>query len=134
MAYIDQSLSNGENIAAKFKLHWFSWMYFILWIVIAPVTLGITLIFALYEFVRLKNIEQGVTTKRVIIKTGIVARKTQEMKLSSIETIDIDQSIIGRIFGFGTVRITGRGISDCVLKNIANPLHVKKTIENAFQA
>jgi uncharacterized membrane protein YdbT with pleckstrin-like domain len=71
-------------------------------------------------------LEQGVTNKRVILKKGIISRKTEEMKLKSIETFEINQGILGRIFGFATIKITGRGISDLMFKGIDDPMSVKK--------
>jgi uncharacterized membrane protein YdbT with pleckstrin-like domain len=130
MSYIEESLSAGERVEGLFKLHWFAWMPLVAWIVLGVVTFGITWFVAIYEFLRLRFLEQGVTNKRVILKKGIIGRKTEEMKLSSIETVEIDQGIWGRIFGFGTVRITGRGISDLVFKRIDDPLSVKRQIES----
>lgn len=130
MSYIDESLSDGERVEARFKLHWFSWMPMVGWIVLAPITLGITLLVAIYEYLRLKYTEQGVTNKRVILKRGIISRRTDEMKIASIETVEIDQGVFGRMFGFGNVRVTGRGISDLVFKRIDDPMAVKRAIEN----
>lgn len=130
MAYIDESLSSGEQIEQLFKLHWFSWVPFFMWLVLGVVTFGVTWLIAIYEFLRLKTLEQGVTNKRVIFKTGIISRKTDEMKISSIETVEIHQGIWGRIFGFGTVKVTGRGISDVIFKKIDDPMAVKRAIEN----
>lgn len=130
MTYIEESLSANEKVEGLFKLHWFAWVPMGIWIVLAIPTLGLTLLVALYEYLRLKFIEQGVTNKRVIHKTGIVSRRTDEMKLSSIETVEIDQGVFGRIFGFGTVKITGRGISDVVFKRIDDPMSVKRQIES----
>jgi uncharacterized membrane protein YdbT with pleckstrin-like domain len=101
-----------------------------IWILLGIPTIGITWILAIYEYLRLKYTEQGVTNKRVILKTGIISRKTEEMKLASIETVEIDQGIIGRILDFGSVRVTGRGISDVVFKGIADPMAVKRQIES----
>lgn len=129
MSYIEDSLSAGEKIESLFKLHWFAWVPMWLWIILAIPTIGLTLLIALYEFLRLKFIEQGVTNKRVILKKGIISRKTEEMKLTSIETVEIHQGIWGRIFGFGTVKVTGRGISDVVYKGIDDPMAVKRQIE-----
>lgn len=131
MSYIDDSLSTGEEIFGRFKLHWFAWVPFWTLVILSPVTFGITLLVALYEWFRLKNIEQGVTNKRVILKRGIISRKTEEMKITSIETVEIDQGILGRIFGFGTVRVTGRGLSDVIFVHIDDPMAVKKQIESA---
>ena len=130
MSYIEQSLSTGEKIEGLFKLHWFAWIPIFIWIILGFVTLGITWLIAIYEFLRLKFLEQGVTNKRVILKRGIISRTTEEMKLKSIETVEINQGIFGRIFGFGTVKITGRGISDLVFKGIDDPMSVKRQIES----
>lgn len=130
MSYIEQSLSTGEKVERLFKLHWFARVPMGMWIILGIPTLGLTWLIALYEFLRLKFLEQGVTNKRVILKRGIISRKTEEMKLASIETVEIDQGIFGRIFGFGTVKITGRGISDVVFKGIDDPMSVKRQIES----
>ena len=130
MSYIEDSLSAGERIESLFKLHWFSWVPMWLWIVLAIPTIGLTLLIALYEFLRLRFTEQGVTNKRVILKKGIISRKTEEMKLTSIETVEIQQGIWGRIFGFGSVKVTGRGISNVVYKGIDDPMAVKRQIES----
>jgi len=130
MSYIEQSLSTGEKVEGLFKLHWFAWIPMVIWIVLGFVTFGLTWLIAIYEYLRLKFLEQGVTNKRVIFKKGIISRRTEEMKLASIETVEINQGILGRIFGFGTVKVTGRGISDLMFKNIDDPISVKRQIES----
>jgi uncharacterized membrane protein YdbT with pleckstrin-like domain len=130
VSYIQESLSEGEKVEALFKLHWFAWVPMWIWIILGIPTLGLTWLIAIYDFLRLRAIEQGVTNKRVILKKGIISRKTEEMKLTSIETVEIDQGVFGRIFGFGTVKITGRGISDFVFKGIDDPMLVKRQIES----
>jgi uncharacterized membrane protein YdbT with pleckstrin-like domain len=130
MPYIEDSLSAGEQIVGFFRLHWISRRWIALWIVLAIPTVGITLIVALFEFLRPRSIEQGVTNKRVIYKKGIISRKSEEMKLNSIETVAIDQGIAGRIFGFGDVTVTGRGLSNVVFKSVDDPMAVKRKIES----
>ena len=130
MGYIKDSLSNGEEVRYLFKLHWFAKIWMIVWIILAIPTLGITLILALWEWLKLRSIEQGVTNKRVIFKQGIISRKTDEMKISSIETVEIIQGVMGRIFGYGDVKVTGRGIGDLLFKKINNPMEVKRKIES----
>jgi uncharacterized membrane protein YdbT with pleckstrin-like domain len=130
MPYIEESLSAGEQIVGFFRLHWISRRWMVLWIVLAIPTVGITLILALFEFLRLRSIEQGVTNKRVIYKKGIISRKSEEMKLNSIETVEIDQGIAGRIFGFGNVTVTGRGLSNVAFKSVDDPMAVKRKIES----
>ena len=130
MSYIEDSLSAGEKVEGLFRLHWFAWVPMVVWLVLGVVTFGLTWFVALYEFLRLRFTEQGVTNKRVIQKRGIISRKSEEMKLTSIETVEIDQGFWGRIFGFGTVRVTGRGISDVVYAGIRDPMGVKRQIES----
>jgi len=134
MAYIEESLSKGEIIYEKFKHHWTAYIVMVLCIILAPLTLGITLIFAVYAYLSLKAIEQGVTNKRVIYKTGIISRKTEEVKLTSVETVEIKQGILGRMLGYGDVEVTGTGISGMLFKSIDNPMSVKKSIESAEPA
>ena len=130
MPYIEDSLSTGEQIVGFFKLHWISKSWMVLWIVLAIPTVGITLVPALYEYLRLRSIEQGVTNKRVIFKKGIISRKSEEMKLNSIETVEIDQGITGRLLGFGNVTVTGRGLSNVIFKTVDDPMAVKRQIES----
>ncbi|NTV12312.1 MAG: PH domain-containing protein [Desulfobulbaceae bacterium] len=130
MSYINDSLSDGEEVRNLFKLHWSAQMPMALWLVLAIPTIGITLIPAIYEWMRLRNIELGVTNKRVIMKRGIISRKSEEMKISSIETVEIIQGVWGRMLGFGNIKVTGRGMSDIIFKNIANPMDAKRKIES----
>lgn len=130
MSYIEDSLSSGEVIHKVFQLHWFAKVPMYCWLVLGLVTFGLTWLIALYEYFRLRSIEQGVTNKRVILKKGIISRHTEEMKLSSIETVEIEQGIWGRMFGYGTVKLTGRGISDVKFRNIDDPMRVKRDIES----
>ena len=130
MSYIQESLSSGEEVRELFNLHWTARIPIIFYILLAVPTFGITLLVAIWYWLNLRNLEQGVTNKRVILKTGIISRQSDEMKLSSIETVEIMQSVMGRLLGYGTVIITGRGISDLVFKNIDDPMDVKRKIES----
>jgi len=125
MAYIDESLSAGEEISSLFRQHWVVRIPMILWLLLV-----ITLPLAIYEYLRVRYTELGVTNKRVIYKTGIISRKSEEMKLASIETVEIDQSVIGRMLGYGTVKVTGRGTSDVVFRTVDDPMAVKRAIES----
>ena len=125
MSYIEESLSEGEKVVAVFKQHWVTRLWLVLWILLL-----VTIPLALYEWLRLRTIEHGVTNKRVIYKQGIVSRQTEEMKLGSIETVEIEQGVWGRMLGFGDVKVTGRGISDLVFRRVADPLGVKRQIES----
>lgn len=130
MSYIEESLSTDERVEGLFKLHWVIWIPMVIWLILGIITFGVTWLLAIYEFLKIRSIEAGVTNKRVILKNGIISRRTEEMKLSSIETIEIQQGVIGRILGLGTVKVTGRGISELVFRRISDPLAVKRQIES----
>lgn len=149
MSYIRESLAANEHVVALFPLHWSMWLGF--WAIVvlgvvatlasavafaplAIVVLTIAAVAALLEFLRLRAIEQGVTNHRVIRKTGVIARNTTELRLASIETVDLRQSIWGRLLGFGDVQITGRGETAMLLRRIADPVGVKRAIETAYSA
>ncbi|MGH8115928.1 MAG: PH domain-containing protein [Rhodanobacteraceae bacterium] len=150
MSYLQKSLAAGETIVAVFRLHWSMWIRFWLVVVVAIIAIVALLIAALrwgalaiavvaaliagHQWLWLRGIEQGVTNRRVVRKTGIVSRRTTELRLASIETIDLRQSFRGRVFGYGNVEITGRGEATMVLDRIARPLDVKRAIEGAYSA
>jgi uncharacterized membrane protein YdbT with pleckstrin-like domain len=72
--------------------------------------------------IRRASTELAVTDQRVIFKTGIVARHTIEMNRSKVESVDVDQSILGRILGYGTVLLRGTGGSLEPMQAISDPL------------
>jgi hypothetical protein len=134
MGYIDESLAPGEAVAARFDLHWTAKWRLIVFLLLAIPTFGIALLAALYEWIRLRSIEQGVTNRRVVRKTGIVSRETEELRLGSIETVELRQSAWGRMLGFGDVVLTGRGESAMVFTRLARPIDAKRAIESAHDA
>ncbi len=73
--------------------------------------------------------EFAVTNKRVMIKTGLINRKTFEMNHSKIESVNVDQGILGRILGYGTIRIVGSGGTKEILPNIRKPLEFRRKFQ-----
>jgi len=134
VAYLDESLAPGETIVARFDLHWTAKWRLIVYLLLAIPTLGLALLAAIYEWVRLRSIEMGVTNRRVVRKTGIVSRETAELRLASIETIDLRQTTWGRVLGYGDVVLTGRGESAMLFQRLARPLDAKRSIESAYAA
>lgn len=124
MSYIEESLSEGEQVIARFELHWVERLLMFLYIVLI-----ITIPLGIYEWLKLRCTEIGLTNKRIVVKTGIISRHSEEMRIGSIETVEIRQSIWGRFLGFGDVHITGKGTSDLVLHRMAEPIEVKRRIE-----
>ena len=72
--------------------------------------------------------EIAVTNRRVIYKTGFVRRRTMEMNREKVESVDISQSVLGRLLNFGTVTIRGTGSGIEPLSQIANPIEFRRYI------
>ena len=129
MSFIEKSLSKNETVHQIFKHHWIVKLFLVLHLILCLTVIWIPI--AISYWLKWKFIEQGVTNKRVISKHGIISRKTDEMRLSAIESIVITQGIWGRILGFGEVKVVGRGAGDVVIRWMSNPVNVKKVIEDA---
>lgn len=78
-------------------------------------------------FVRVST-EIVVTDKRIIHKVGWIARRTEEINITKVETVDVAQGVVGRIFDFGTVLIKGIGGSWEPLRRVASPLQLRNAI------
>jgi len=89
----------------------------------------ITLIFGLGSLVNYSASEFGVTNKRILAKVGWLKRRSLDMLLTKVEGFYVEQGILGRIFSYGTVVVTGTGGTKSVLKNIAYPLKFWKIVQ-----
>jgi uncharacterized membrane protein YdbT with pleckstrin-like domain len=78
--------------------------------------------------------EFAVTSKRVLGKTGFIRLKTLDIVLAKVEAIRIDQTILGRIFDYGDVEVTGTGGTEEVLRFIPAPLDFSKAIQEQLSA
>ena len=103
-------------------------------VTVEPTIGGIVLLFgllaALPALIVFKTSEFGVTNKRVIIKVGLVRRRTLELLLGQVEAISVDQDILGRIFGFGEITLTGTGGIREVFNKIGKPLEFRRQIQS----
>ena len=76
-----------------------------------------------------RTTEFGVTNKRVIIKTGFIRRHTLELLLRQVEAISVDQSLTGRLLGFGSLTLTGTGGVREVFHRVVDPLEFRRRIQ-----
>ena len=144
MSYIANSSLPEEEVCYRIGLHWLVWLASILvtlallavlaalvaygvtvWLWAVPVVL---ISFAWYPFI---SLERGVTTRRVVQKTGIFNVETEEMQLPALETVEFERSLLGHIFRYGTIELTGRGVSDLRFEMVPDPYAVKKAVERA---
>lgn len=146
MGYINKNLISGEEIAYKAKIHWAIYAPSIVCFILAILILnndspenergqriiGIMLILfsiwmAIKSFFYKISTELAVTNKRVIAKTGLIRRNTIELNHSKVESYSVNQSILGRIFGFGTIIISGTGGVKNPIRNIDSPLEFRNS-------
>lgn len=130
MGYIEDTLSDSEQIVYEGQFHWT--YYAAAWL--SLIFLGvfiIGIILFVQIMMRIWTTEVGVTNHRVIHKTGWISRSTDELELSSVEGVEVEQGILGRIFGYGRLIISGTGVEDVVTPLIAEPLEFRKAIDEA---
>ena len=149
--YIDEILQPGEKVLYSTSAHWMfylpaiaAWIVALILLILsrATTTEGIVLlclaasavvaIAALYWTVRAWfhrwTTETDVTNLRVVHKTGFITRKTFEMSLDKVESVDVNQSILGRILNYGDVTILGVGEGKETISMIASPLAFRSYI------
>src|SRR5206468_6927850 len=83
----------------------------------------------LAQWVKAQTSEFAVTNKRVIVKVGLIRRDTLELLLSKVESIGVDQTVTGRIVGYGSIVVVGTGGTRETFKNIARPLDFRKQVQ-----
>ena len=87
---------------------------------------GLGLIFWVMAFIRYKTTELAFTNKRVIAKFGFISRQTIELNISKVESIQVNQGILGRIFNFGTLVISGAGNPQAPIPGISDPMSFRR--------
>ncbi|WP_407167452.1 PH domain-containing protein [Bradyrhizobium sp. ORS 111] len=149
--YIDQILQPGEKVLYSTNAHWiFYWPAIVAWIVALVLAIlsrmttvdglvmlclaaaAVVAVAALYwtaaAWFHRWTTETDVTNFRVVHKTGFIKRRTFEMSLDKVESVDVNQSILGRILNYGDVTIRGVGEGVETIKTIASPLAFRSSI------
>jgi len=147
MRYIDEILQPGETLAYSGRLHWIVYVpaAFLLLLALAALTRvdnstgwlwlsiagllaaagGIMLFLACYDR---WTTEIDVTDRRVVYKHGFINRHTVEMNMDKVESVDVDQSILGRLLDYGDITIRGTGETWETLKMIGAPLKFRNHV------
>lgn len=150
MAYYTKVLQPDEQVRYIGRLHWTMYRHAILLFVLAIVVAGLSfyldddrrwlplagaallLLIAVMSFISTWlhriGVEIVVTDRRIINKRGWIARQTEEMNISKVETVDVAQSIMGRMLDYGTVTAKGTGHSIEFFGRIAEPLQLRNAI------
>jgi len=149
--YIDDILQPGEKVLYSTNAHWiFYWPAIVAWIVAIALLvvsrlvvgdtptlfcLAVAAVFAVIALYKMMTAwfhrwttETDVTNLRVVHKTGFIKRRTFEMSLDKVESVDVNQSILGRILNYGNVTILGVGEGKETITTIASPLEFRNFI------
>jgi uncharacterized membrane protein YdbT with pleckstrin-like domain len=78
-----------------------------------------------------RTTELALTTKRVIAKFGVVRRQTVELKLARVESVQVRQGIVGRLFGYGSLVVAGAGTPAAPIAGISSPMLFRRMVFEA---
>jgi uncharacterized membrane protein YdbT with pleckstrin-like domain len=150
VSYVNSVLQPGETVKVIGRLHWIIFLRALVLLVIGLVIMiysqslpqqtgqlvtlvgwAVLLVSALAFlhawFIRWIT-ELSVTNRRVIYKRGFLRRHTVEMNMDKIETVKIEQSILGRLLGYGTIRLLGTGQGIEGLDRLGSPMVLRNAI------
>jgi uncharacterized membrane protein YdbT with pleckstrin-like domain len=162
MSYIEDNLMPNERVLFKAHIHpaiflpsvisFLACVVFVIYIrsingqinssISVLITTGvfISIFFFLYSIwlglkalIILMTSEFGVTNRRVIAKTGFIRRHTVEILLSKIESISVNQNVLGRLFNFGAVTVVGTGGTKESFSGISDPIVIRKKINQIVE-
>ena len=149
--YIDDILQPGEKVLYSTNAHWIfylpaiaAWivaifLFFLsrqtttegivlLWLSAAAVVAIVALYWTAKAWFHRWTTETDVTNMRVVHKTGFIKRRTFEISLDKVESVDVDQSILGRFMNYGDLTIRGSGEGLQTISTIASPLAFRNAI------
>lgn len=152
MSYAEKHLLPGEQVVYRTGLHWsvllapiaFLGLSFALALwsmlrthddasgpirVFALVLLVVASIVFLVKLVQYRSAEFAVTSKRVMLKVGWMRRHSQELILSKVEAISVDQNFRGRVFGYGTITVMGTGGTKETFETLAHPFEFRSQVQ-----
>ena len=147
MGYVDSQLLPGENVLYRSKLHWQVFLFpgfFAVILLLASIgvfvngakVVGLVLLVVagfliLVPFIKRANSEFAVTNKRIVVKLGFFTTRTVELLHSKVETISVNQGLLGKMLGYGDIVVTGSGGTREEFKAVAAPLELRRAVQAA---
>jgi len=133
-SYVESSLINDEKILYTGKVSLWSLsqlflgglLLLILGFKLNSTFAEIGLLLFVYAYIRYKTTELAFTNKRVIAKSGFISRSSIEMKIDKVESVQVQQSILGRILNYGTLIISGAGNPQTPIEGISDPMAFRR--------
>lgn len=147
MGYVEENLLPGEKIVYHASLHWILFLgpFLVLLVglfifiyaaafsegcgfLLSLMCVFVGLLAGLSSTVTYFTTEFGLTDKRIIAKDGLIRRRSIEMLLTQIESIGVNQAILGRILNYGTITVVGTGGTRERFKAIIDPMELRKQV------
>ena len=125
-SYIEGALIKDEKVIYTGHVSLWSLAPLIVLGLLTVAFFGLGLIFWIIAFIRYKTTELAFTNKRVIAKFGFISRQTIELNISKVESIQVNQGILGRIFNYGTLVISGAGNPQAPIPGISDPMSFRR--------
>jgi uncharacterized membrane protein YdbT with pleckstrin-like domain len=120
-SYVESVLISGETVLHRGRVSlWPHAWKIVLGILLLPVVVGLGLL--IWVAIIYKTTEIAITNKRIIAKFGFISRSTTEINLPKIESLQVDQGVMARLFGYGTIVVAGAGTPNLRIPGIADPL------------
>lgn len=144
-SYVSKILSENELVVLEAKLHWIGYAPAVLVLTIMVVLVAaigeagtgavivfvgtpIVIVLFLSFWIRRWTTELAITDRRVVAKTGLIARDTNEINRAKIEGVDVQQSVLGRLLDYGTIGVRGTGGAIAPITRIRNPIAFRKAV------
>ena len=151
MGYVERHLLPDEQVLYKTRLHWILLLRPSVLIALGLVTVAVAwrmdappavrylggaaavagLLWGLVHYIEMMTSEFAVTTVRLILKVGLVARYTTELLISKVESIGVTQSLTGRLLDFGDLTVTGTGGAREVFRRVRDPIAFRNHVQQA---
>ncbi len=147
MGYIEKNLIKDESVVYRAKLHWIIFIWPVIWFLLALISFAyssdtsaaafsiffiLAIVSGISVLITFLTSEFGVTNKRIIAKTGFIRRNSIEILLKKVEGIKVNQGILGRIFNYGTITVSGTGGAQDPFKKISCPLTLRNQVQSCL--
>ncbi|MCG2586482.1 PH domain-containing protein [Massilia sp. TS11] len=137
-SYVRAVLLPSESVIHEAETSlWSQFVLLLLGVLTLPLGIGFLPMFViplacfLAVWIKVSSTELAITDRRVIAKFGFISRKTIELNINKIESLQVDQSLLGRIFNFGSLVLSGAGNPQAPIPGIANPLEFRRKFMEA---
>ncbi len=138
--YVDSNLNPGEHVVYRATMHWIIYLPPVLMVCFGIPLIDINERFALIlaaagvfagaaAYIRQASSEFAVTNHRVIVKTGLLARRTIEINIARVESVQVDQDIFGRLLNYGAITVIGTGGTKEPFTMIDNPQQFRRMVQ-----